>query len=72
MQAANHHQPASSFTHLFMRYMDGQIGDRSWKKLMRSFDQGGLTKTEKQAFARFMNEVIADAPSVARSKFGSL
>ena len=54
----------SAFTSLLMRYMDGQIADRSWKQIMKTFDQGGLSTTERMAFARYMNEVIDDGSSI--------
>ena len=65
MQTLNSQQVGSSFTDLLLRYMDGQIADRSWDKIMKTIDQEGLTTTERMAFARFMNEVIDDASSVA-------
>ena len=65
MQTANSQHVESSFTNLLLRYMDGQIADRSWDKIMKTIDQEGLTTKERMAFARFMNEVIEEAPSVA-------
>jgi len=55
---------SSAFTTLLIRYMDGRIADRSWKQIMKTFDQGGLSGTERMAFARFMTEIIDDTPTV--------
>lgn len=54
----------SAFASLLIRYMDGEIADRSWNQIMNTIDQSGLTGTERMAFARFMNEMIEDAPNV--------
>jgi len=63
MQTVNSQHIGSSFTNLLLHYMDGQITDRSWDKIMKTVDQEGLTRKERMAFARFMNERIEDPSS---------
>jgi len=50
----------TAFSVLFSRYLNGDITERVWKKMMRTFDQEGISATERMAFARFMTEVIDD------------
>ena len=60
MQAVWSPETGSSLSTLFARYIDGQINEQSWKKMMRTFDLEGITNFERLAFARFMNEVISE------------
>lgn len=53
----------SSLSALLARYMNGQIAERSWTKLMRTFDLEGISCFERMAFARFMNDVLDDGQS---------
>jgi len=50
----------TSFSTLLARYMQGQIADTAWKKLMSAFDAEGVTSPERMAYARFMNEMLSD------------
>ena len=50
----------TAFSVLFSRYINGDITERVWKRMMRTFDHEGITATERMAFARFMTEVIDD------------
>jgi len=55
-------QPSlSSFEHLLVHYMNGQIAEHSWDQMMETFDHEGVPVFERMAFARFMSDVIADA-----------
>ncbi len=65
MQTAHPHCPGSSLTNLLIRYMDGQIAEQSWEKMMQTFDNGDMTTFERMAYARFMNDVIADTAANA-------
>jgi len=60
MQASYSLESGSSFSALLARYMNGQIAERSWKKIMRTFDLAGVSSTERRAFARFMNDMLAE------------
>ena len=60
MQTSFSIDSGSSFSALLARYMNGQIAERSWKKLMKTFDLAGVSSLERMAFARFMNEILAD------------
>ncbi len=60
MQTSFSLDSGSSFSALLARYMNGQIAERSWKKLMKTFDLAGVSSLERMAFARFMNEILAD------------
>jgi len=40
--------------------MRGQIGEPAWKKLMAIFDAEGVTSGERMAYARFMNDMLAE------------
>jgi len=56
-----HPQPSlSSFEHLLVHYMNGQIAEQSWNQMMETFDHEGVPAFERMAFARFMSDVIAD------------
>ncbi len=50
----------TSFSVLLARYMQGQIGEAVWTKLMRVFDAEGVTSRERMAYARFMSEMLAE------------
>ncbi len=63
MQTIHPQQPPSSFENLFLRYVNGQIADQSWKEMMQTFDHKGVTVLERLAYARFMSEVIEDSGS---------
>ena len=56
-----------SFSHLLARYMNGQIAETAWKKLMGVFDAEGVTSDERMAYARFMNELLAERQKSAVS-----
>ncbi len=60
MQTVQPQYAGSSLTYLLIRYMDGQIAEQSWEKMMQTFDHGDMTTFERMAYARFMNDVIAD------------
>lgn len=51
----------TSFSVLLARYMQGQIGEVVWTKLMRVFDAEGVTSRERMAYARFMSEMLAES-----------
>ena len=63
MQTFHPQHPTSSFENLFLRYVNGQIADRSWHRMMETFDHEGVTVFERMAFARFVTEVIDDLGS---------
>ena len=48
---------------LLARYLNGEIGDRMWTRLMKTFDFSGMSAHERQAYVRFMND-IADEGSL--------
>lgn len=50
----------TSFSVLLARYMQGQIGEVVWTKLMRVFGAEGVTSRERMAYARFMSEMLAE------------
>ena len=50
----------TSFSSLLARYMQGQIAETAWKKLMSAFDAEGVTSPERMAYARFMNEMLTE------------
>jgi Ca2+-binding EF-hand superfamily protein len=58
MQTTQLFQRQSALSVLFSRYLNGDITERAWKKMMQTFDQEGVSATERMAFARFMSEVI--------------
>ncbi len=60
MQTVQSQYVGSSLSNLLIRYMDGQIAEQSWEKMMHTFDHGGMTAFERMAYARFMNDAIAD------------
>jgi len=59
MQASSTLQQ-TSFSSLLARYMQGEIADTAWKKLMSAFDAEGVTSPERMAYARFMNEMLTE------------
>jgi len=50
----------TSFSSLLARYMQGQIAESAWTKLMTAFDAEGVTSTERMAYARFMNDMLTE------------
>ncbi len=40
--------------------MNGQIAETAWKKLMRILDAEGVSSGERLAYARYMNDLLAD------------
>ena len=60
MQATFPAPAASSFSTLFARYVNGQITDKAFNKIMKTFDAIGISQNERIAFARFMNDMIVD------------
>lgn len=54
----------TSFSALLARYMQGQIGESAWRKLMTVFDAEGVTSRERMAFARFINEMLAERETI--------
>ena len=61
MQTVHPQQAVSPLENLLVRYMNGQIADQSWDRMMETFDHEGVTTFERLAYARFMNELISDA-----------
>lgn len=53
-------QGRSSFPVLLARYVQGDINDSMWKRLMTLLDADGVTEPERMALARFVNEVVAE------------
>ena len=60
MRTVNTRHADSALAHLFIRYMEGQITQKSWERLMQNFDHQGMTTMERKAYARFMKDVIDD------------
>jgi len=52
--------PSSALLMLLARYVNGQIADISWKKLMHVFDRAEMTSPERLALARFVNDLLAE------------
>ena len=50
----------SSLTMLFNLYMQGQISERVWKRMMRLMDSKKATKTERMALARYVRDVMEE------------
>ncbi len=57
--------PSSALLMLLARYVDGQIADVSWKKLMRVFDTAGMSSTERLALAKFVNDLFSERRDAA-------
>ncbi len=51
----------SALSVLFSRYLNGDITERAWDKMMKTFDHEGVSAKERMAYARFMTEVIDDS-----------
>jgi hypothetical protein len=60
MQASISSGVVSSFSMLFARYVNGQINENAFKKMMHTFDSARINRTERLAFARFMNDMISE------------
>lgn len=54
-------QGTSAFPVLLAHYMHGDINDSMWSRLMGLFDADGVTAPERMAFARFVNDLVAEA-----------
>lgn len=54
-----------SLSLLFARYVRGEIGDTIWSRLMQLLDDDDVTRTERLALARFVNEVVAEGGPAA-------
>ncbi|MEQ9104578.1 MAG: hypothetical protein RIE53_07750 [Rhodothermales bacterium] len=50
----------TAFDNLLARYLNGQIGERVWSRLMRTFDFSGMSTHEREAYLRFMNDVAPE------------
>jgi len=61
MQLNQYMPRQSAFSLLFSRYINGDITERAWAKLMHTFDKEGLSATERMAYARFMSEMIDES-----------
>ncbi len=55
------HRRPTAFASLFVRFMNGEIGDASWTRLMQIFDAGPATPEEREAFATFFSELLQEA-----------
>ncbi|MFT4603368.1 MAG: hypothetical protein ACI9W4_000082 [Rhodothermales bacterium] len=51
---------SSSLAMLFNLYMQGQISERVWKRMMRLMDSAKTTKTERMALARYVRDVCEE------------
>jgi len=60
MQATFPAPAVGSFSTLFARYVSGQITEKAFNNIMRTFDAIGISRNERIAFARFMNDMIVD------------
>ena len=49
-----------SFRTLLASYLTGQIGERAWQKLMKTFDATKVTTKERLAYARFMSDFVTE------------
>ncbi len=45
---------------LLARYVNGEIADRFWRRLMRTFDADEITTEERLALARFVNDLLSE------------
>ncbi len=50
----------SSFPVLLARYVQGDIDNSMWKRLMALLDADGVTEPERMALARFVNDVVSE------------
>ncbi len=60
MASANLASNNSSLTMLFNLYMQGQISEKVWKRMMRLMDSKKATKTERMALARYVRDVMEE------------
>lgn len=62
MQASTLSRPApsSALPALLARYVNGELPDGFWHRLMLTFDAGEITTAERQALARFVNDLLAE------------
>jgi hypothetical protein len=65
MAAASLRKTSKSLSALFARYVRGEIGDPIWSSLMHLLDADDVTRTERQALARFFNDVVAEGGPAA-------
>ena len=61
MQINQYMPRQSAFSLLFSRYLNGEITEKVWTKMMKTFDREGISATERMAFARFMSEMVDES-----------
>jgi len=61
MEITNTHDRKTALSMLFSRYLNGDIHEGAWRKMMRTLDDESLQPNERIAFARYMNEMIAES-----------
>lgn len=61
MQTISLYPRQTALSVLFSRYLNGDITERAWRRMMRTFDHEGVSATDRMAFARFMTEVIDES-----------
>ena len=59
MQIALNNVPTKSFSMLLARYLQGQIDENTWGKIMKTIDQQGISSVERKAYTRFLSELYA-------------
>ena len=59
MQFALNNVQTKSFSMLLARYLQGQIDENTWTKIMRTIDQKGISEVERKAYTRFLSELYA-------------
>ena len=65
MASANLTPSGSSMSNLLTLYMQGQITERQWKRMMRIMDSRKASKTERMAIARYFRDVVSEKGSSA-------
>ena len=66
MALAQNNASGSALSMLLSLYMQGHIKDVQWTQMMELLDSAETSSTERQAFARFLNDVVSE------SGFGAL
>jgi hypothetical protein len=51
---------SSSLSMLLNLYMQGQISEQLWQRMMRLFDDEATSKTERMALVRYVRDVVSE------------
>ena len=58
MQTSLPYNRQSSLSILFTRYLNGDINESAWRRMMSTLDREGISPKERMALARFITEAI--------------